>query len=354
MRQFSQIFQDFSKLFQISIVPPSISANIPSINAKMEKNTQPSTTASIVTWNHAGCIEACVTSLLRQTSSPAEIFIYDNASVDGTREILDRFKDRATLFYSPGNRGFCVGHNVAISRTRGDFVLLVNPDVVLRQDYIEKAARRMVQDRKIGTVCGLLLQNGLDLKSCLIDGAGLMMERSRRFLLRYHGVSALGLDLQSEEVFGADGALPFYRREMIENISVDGHFFDEMFFAHKEDHDISWRAQNFGWKTVFDPDCVAMHPRVFRPGDLQVRKQLAPDLKYHAVKNDLLLLLKNESGPDFARNFLHIVPRRIGIFFYAMFRERHSLNAYWFVVRNFGRIWRARRQVQRRSGGLQG
>jgi GT2 family glycosyltransferase len=316
----------------------------------MEKNTPPTTTASIVTWNHAHCIEACVMSLLRQTSSPAEIFIYDNASVDGTREILDRFKNRATIFYSSENRGFCGGHNVAISRTRGDFVLLVNPDVVLREDYIENAGRRMVQDRKIGTVCGLLLQNGFDLKSCLIDGAGLTKARSGRFLLRYHGASASGLDLRSEGVFGCDGALPFYRREMIEDISMDGHFFDEMFFAHKEDHDISWRSQNFGWKTVFDPDCVAMHPRVFRPGNLQVRKKLAPELKYHAVKNDLLLLLKNESGPGFVRNFLHIVPRRIGIFFYAMFREPHSLKAYWFVVRNFGRIWRGRRQIQRHRG----
>jgi GT2 family glycosyltransferase len=307
----------------------------------------PTTTASIVTWNHAYCVDACIRSLLRQTCTPNSIFIYDNASADGTREVLEKFKDRVTLFYSPENRGFCGGHNFALSRTRSDFVLLVNPDVVLREDYVEKAVRRMSQDAKIGTVCGLLLQDGSDPKTCLVDGAGLTVAGSRRFLLRHHGAPASGLALEAQEVFGCDGALPFYRRAMMENISFEGQFFDEMFFAHKEDHDVSWRAQIFGWRTFVDPECVATHPRVFRPGNLDVRKKLAPELKYHAVKNDLLLLLKNETGPNFVRDFLRIVPRRLGILLYALVREPYSLNAYGFVVRNWRRIRQARQSVQR-------
>jgi GT2 family glycosyltransferase len=309
-------------------------------------NRPPTTTASVVTWNHRHCIEACILSLLGQTSPPDLIFIYDNASSDGTRDVLERFKTRATLFYSPENRGFCGGHNFAISRTASDFILLVNPDVMLREDYIEKAIRRMSQDRKIGTVCGLLLQDGSDPGTCLVDGAGLTVARNRRFVLRHHGVPASSLALQAEEVFGCDGALPFYRRTMIESISFENEFFDEMFFAHKEDHDVSWRSQTFGWKTVFDPDCVATHPRAFRPGNLRLRKQLAPALKYHAVKNDLLLLLKNETAPNFSRDFLLIVPRRLGILAYALLREPYSLNAYWFIIRHWKRIMLARKRLQ--------
>jgi GT2 family glycosyltransferase len=309
----------------------------------------PTTTASIVTWNHAHCIESCIHSLLRQTCPLESVFIYDNASADGTREVLEKFRDRVTLFYSPENRGFCGGHNSAISRTASDFVLLVNPDVVLKEDYVEKAVRRMLQDKSIGTVCGLLLQDGLDPGKCVVDGAGLTVARSRRFLLRHHGAPASGLALPAAEVFGCDGALPFYRRAMIENVSFEGQFFDEMFFAHKEDHDVSWRSQIFGWKTFFDPDCVATHPRVFRPGNLRLRKGLAPELKYHALKNDLLLLLKNETAPNFARDFLRILPRRVGILLYSLLREPYSLHAYWFVMRRWRQIMLSRQRLQQRS-----
>jgi GT2 family glycosyltransferase len=310
-------------------------------------NRPPTTTASVVTWNHAHCVEACIHSLLRQTCPPNSIFLYDNASADGTREVIERFKDRATIFFSPENRGYCGGHNFAISGTQSDFVLLVNPDVVLREDYVENAVRRMSQDTQIGTVCGLLLQDGLDPKTCLVDGAGLTVTRDRRFLLRHHGAPASSLALRAEEVFGCDGALPFYRRAMIKNISFEGQFFDEMFFAHKEDHDVSWRAQLFGWKTFFEPDCVATHPRVFRPGNLQIRSLLPAELKYHAVKNDLLLLLKNETMANFFTDFPRILPRRLGILLYALAREPYSLNAYLYVISQWKRIMRARQRLQR-------
>ena len=190
----------------------------------------PSTVASIVTWNHAHCVAACIQSLLRQTVPLDSIFVYDNASADGTREVLEKFRGQVTLFYSPENRGFCGGHNFALSRTDSEFVLLVNPDVVLRDDYVQKAIQRMSQDEKIGTVCGLLLQDASDPGSSLIDGAGLTVASNRRFLLRHHGVPASTVSLRPEEVFGSDGALPFYRRSMIKSISFDGEFFDEICF----------------------------------------------------------------------------------------------------------------------------
>jgi len=307
----------------------------------------PKVTVSIVTWNHAHCIEACLQSVLRQTVRPAGIFVHDNASTDGTIGALEKFQDRVQVIHSAENRGFCGGHNAILAQTAGEFVLLANPDIILREDYIENALKRMGADENTGTVCGLLLQNGFGGPDCVIDGAGLTVAKSRRFLLRWHGQPLSSARLAEGEVFGCDGALPFYRRAMIESIAIHGQFFDEMFFAHKEDHDVSWRAQLCGWKTVFDPQCVAVHPRVFRPGNLSLRKQLAPEIKYHAVKNDLLMLLKNEDGVNFLKDFAGIFPRRLGIFFYALLFERHSLKAYGFAARHWRVILEARRQIAR-------
>ena len=303
--------------------------------------------ASIVTWNHAHCIESCVQSLLNQTFESIEIVISDNASSDGTRDVLEKFRDRVRLIYNSENIGFCGGHNAVISATSSDFVLLVNPDIVLREDYVAKAVERIKSDAAIGTICGLLIQNDSDAANCLIDGTGLTVARNRRFCLRHHGMPLASTPLQAGDVFGCDGALPLYRRQMIEATSINGMFFDEIFFAHKEDHDVSWRAQLYGWTTIFEPACIAVHPRAFRPGNLQLRSKLAPHIKYHAVKNDLLLLLKNEDASNFWKDFFYIVPRRVGILLYTLIREPQSLKAYWFILRNFQVIWNRRRLIHK-------
>ncbi len=136
---------------------------------------------------------------------------------------------------------------------------------------------------------------------------------------------------------------------MIDDISIDGSFFDPAFFAHKEDHDIAWRSRLLGWTTVFEPTCLAYHPRVFRPGDLSVRKSLSSDIKFHAVKNDLLMLLKNEQLSNFARDFLYIIPRRLAIAAYSLFAERSSLAAYKYVAQRLGAVLQQRRQIQERA-----
>jgi GT2 family glycosyltransferase len=234
-----------------------------------------------------------------------------------------------------------------IKATQSEFALLVNPDIEMQPDYLAAAMAAMQNDPAIGTVCGLLLQNEIDPSAAIVDGTGLTMSRSRRLILRDHGVVRSSACSQKGEIFGADGALPLYRRAMIEHISVNGQFFDELFFAHKEDHDVSWRSRLCGWKTVFTPESVALHPRVFRPGNLQLRQRLAPEIKYHAVKNDLLMLLKNEDPINFIKDFFHIAPRRVAIFCYALLFERSSLSAYSFVFKNRGNISRWRRQISR-------
>lgn len=303
--------------------------------------------ASIVTWNHAHCIEKCIASLLAQTELPQEIVVYDNASTDQTSQVLERFSQPIRLIRSPENRGFCSGHNAVIQSTKSELVLLVNPDVVLAEDYIEKGVERMESEPSLGTVCGLLVQSDPADRGCLVDGAGLRMCRSRRLILRHRCAPLHKIKPEASEVFGADGALPLFRRKMIEDVSIEGQFFDPMFFAHKEDHDVAWRAQIYGWKTVFHPACVAVHPRHFKPGDRKLRRRIQPEIKYHAIKNDLILLLKNEDLSNFLKDCHHILPRRIAILAYVLLFERSSLRAYSFVFKNLATIVRHRKAMMR-------
>src|ERR1035438_5089545 len=193
------------------------------------KITSPEICVSIVTRNSENVIQECLKSILEQTFKEYLIYIYDNASIDETLDIIIKYKDeRIILKRSENNIGFCGGHNYNISNSKSKYVILVNPDVILEKNYFENALIGMNSklSSNIGTLCGLLIRCK---KDSVIDSAGMCFQRDGRFVLRFHGLKRSSVDLKRTYVDGVDGALPFYRRQMIEDISVNKFFYDEMF-----------------------------------------------------------------------------------------------------------------------------
>lgn len=305
---------------------------------------------SIVTWNSAAVIEACLASALAQTYTDFTIWVMDNASADDTcaRVAAIAATDaRVQLQRLPRNTGFCGGHNFALDHTASEAVLLVNPDIVLDPNYLACALATLRADDRVGTVCGLLLQNSGP--EARIDSTGLVALPDGRFGLRHHGQPLADTRLTAGPVDGADGALPLYRRAFIDDLRVDGQFFDERFFAHKEDWDIAWRGQLYGWRTVFEPSCRALHPREFRPADLRRRLRLSGTIKADAVKNQWLLVLKNAPARQLPGLWLRALPRQLGILLYCLLLERASLRAYRYVWRHRAGILASRRLIQARA-----
>ena len=306
---------------------------------------------SVVSWNSAASIEACLRSCLTQTYVDFELWVVDNASADDTRArvvALAATDARIRLYALPKNTGFCGGHNYALDRSTTELVLLVNPDIEMAPDYLARAVAAMHTDSRIGTVCGLLLQTTE--ADPRIDSAGLLQLPGGRFGLRLHGqrLSTAG-PLVPQEVAGADGALPLLRRRFIDDLRVEGAFFDPRFFAHKEDWDVAWRGQLYGWRTLFEPACRALHPRQFIPVDLAVRRRLGGALKADAVKNQWLLLVKNTPAGQIPGMLWQAVPRQLLIVLYLMLFERTSLRAVGYVWRHRRGLLASRRLVQQRA-----
>jgi len=297
---------------------------------------------SIVTWNSESVIVPCIQSILDQSYKDFELWIVDNNSYDNTCKRIVEISDPSIKLYKlESNIGFCGGHNYSINNSHSEYVLLVNPDILMSNDYIENALKVFDDDSKIGTVCGLLIRDG-NRENGTIDSAGMNFTKDCRFVLRYHGKPINRRQLFRTEVPGADGALPLYRREMIDDIKVKGQFFDEMFFAHKEDWDVSWRSRLYGWKIVFEPACTAWHPRSFRQGSPFTREKVLSATKYHAVKNQLIMMIKNQTFSVFLKHFIFIITRQIGIVFYCLLFERSSLKAYLFVATHLKEIIQTR------------
>src|SRR3984885_10720555 len=83
-------------------------------------------------------IRRCLESVLEQAYPQLEVIVVDNASTDGTVDILEQFTDRCRIFYNQENIGFAAAQNQATALSHGTWVLALNPDVLLLKDFIEE------------------------------------------------------------------------------------------------------------------------------------------------------------------------------------------------------------------------
>src|SRR6201986_4159214 len=92
---------------------------------------------TIVTYNSGRFIKRCLESVLAQRYPKKEIIVVDNASSDGTVDILEQFEDRCQVYYNDENVGFAAAQNQAIKLSSGEWVMTLNPDVLLLPNFVQ-------------------------------------------------------------------------------------------------------------------------------------------------------------------------------------------------------------------------
>jgi len=252
----------------------------------------PKVSVCIVTYNSAQDIEDCLHAVQRQSFPLASIVVVDNASTDGTREVLARCGDGIRLILNERNNGFAGGQNQAIAASApSDYVLVLNPDVSLDPDYIAEIVAFMERDPRIGSATGMLVRAD---RPDTMDSAGLVLRQDRNAADLAAGEPTANWT-SPREIFGVSGAAAVYRRAMIEDVADGGQFFDEDFFAYKEDVDVAWRARHLGWTAVYVPSARAVHRRGWKPGG---RRSVPIFVRRHSYQNRFFTLIKNEpAGP---------------------------------------------------------
>jgi GT2 family glycosyltransferase len=246
--------------------------------------------ACVVNWNTAEQLPQAIESLLSQDGL-AEVVVVDNASHDGSAEVVRRYPD-VRLVANDENRGFAGAANqgVELARRGGhDALLTCNPDVRLEAGHVEHVVAALARGPRRASVQGRLwrMEPG-PAGERIVDTTGHLAFRTRLFRNRGEGQPDTGQFDEPAEVFGVSGALALYRLAALDDVAVCGEVFDEHLFAFWEDVDLDWRLRRRGWEAWYEPTATAWHER---GGAGPRRSAVVEELNF---ANRFLVLVKND------------------------------------------------------------
>lgn len=324
---------------------------------------------NILTWNGEDYIKKCLRSVIKQTYEDIEINVYDNGSKDKTvslvKEEIEKSERQINFWQGDKNIGFAPGHNTLIRKSEGKYVLFLNQDALLASDYIKRAVEKMEKDENLAALQPKILRYNHKKGSPedVLDSTGLCVLKNRRIINRGQTEKDKG-KFEEGEIFGADGAVPFYRREALEDVKLpladtDGEFeyLDEDFFAYKEDVDLAWRLRLQGWKAIYCPKVKAFHSRESgnsaSKGWLEIlkeRRSIATFSKKLSFRNQKLMQIKNETPKLFWRDFFPILKKELLTLGYTfIFEPKVFWGGLWGVLENFKRARKKRKIIRKRT-----
>ena len=295
----------------------------------------------IVTWNSLRYIFDCLESLMRQDFRDFSVLVIDNGSDDGTVHFIRSQYPTVSVLENFKNLGYAKANNQGIQLAKSEYVLVMNPDVILTEDFLQELVLFADQHPEAASFGGKVLklhseamdsadQEGLReaIKSNVIDSAGLVIFKSRRVVNRGEGEKDKGQHDRTEEVFGISGNCAMYRKSALEEVKIKNEFFDQDFFAYKEDIDLSWRLRLYGWSSWYLPQVVCYHHRRLAnhqaEGIKEVfsqRREISKMLRSLSFRNHHLMLFKNDQLINVILTLPWVFYRELKVLFYALVFE---------------------------------
>ena len=215
-------------------------------------------TAVVVNWNAGTHLTRCVEGLLAQQDVALHVVVVDNASSDGSLELLAQYGNAVRVVQTGANLGFGRGANRGVMASEGDYVLVLNPDVALASDAVRLMVDFLDTHPQVGIVGPRLKDSNGHVQASCGSVPRLADEICRKFLL--HLVFPLfkfrrWRPSKPEAVAWVTGACFVARRKTLD--AVGG--LDEAIFMYYEDVDLGLRVNRAGWQVMYVPAAEGTH-----------------------------------------------------------------------------------------------
>ncbi len=298
-------------------------------------------------YNGIDILRDCLNSLYKNEFTDFETVLIDNGSSDGSPEYVKENFPQVRLIENEVNLGYAGACNQGMELSESEFILLLNNDTVLPENFLTEMIETIEGDKMIGMVQPKIISIQDKRFFDYSGGAGGEMDifgypfaRGRIFdtVEKDKGqYSNLG-----NEVFWTSGCALLVRKSVINEIGL----LDEDFFAHQEEIDLNWRAQLAGYKNVVTHKTFIYHYSGYTLRSDNQRKM------YLNHRNNLIMMVKNYSLPLLFLLFpLRILFEMTTVMADAAMwdgkRARAVLQALYFLLINPLFIWKKRRSVQK-------
>lgn len=236
----------------------------------------------IVSYNTRLLLKNCLLSLRKNLikSISYEVIVVDNASIDGSAEMVQRDFIDVLLIKNKENLGFTKGNNLGIKKAKGRYILFLNADTVVYEKTIQVVMGFMDKHKEAGVVtCKVLLPDGsLDdschrgfptpwSSFCYFSGLSKLFPQSR--LLGGYSMSYADFTIP-HEIDSCSGAFMMVRKQAGEQIG----WWDEDFFWYGDDLDFCYRLKEKDWKVLFLPVVKILHYKGASGGIKAISKHL--------------------------------------------------------------------------------
>jgi GT2 family glycosyltransferase len=233
--------------------------------------------AIIPTWNRAALVEYILGNLAEQTRPPDEVIVVDNGSKDETLAIAQRMGAEVVGF--PENRGFAAAVNAGIERSNAEWILILNNDVRLEPDWIERLLTSAKQENAAFAVGKLLQQDDQE----ILDGSWDLVSRAAYAWRCGWGRRDEGIWSHRRKIRLAPMTAVLFHRRVFDALGL----LETRFESYYEDVDFGVRCALAGFEGIYEPEAVALHSGKATLGKNGAR------VMYLSARNQVLLLAKH-------------------------------------------------------------